>query len=85
MQKVLILTGVLALSACAQATESVNSDVTPAKLQADTADYFATNRGNVRVGNLKQSVVGTAYQARVAGTLYDCKYFRSAISCWRAS
>ncbi|NNE79353.1 MAG: hypothetical protein HKN18_03685 [Silicimonas sp.] len=85
MRKLILLVGILAVSACAQATDAVNSDVTQAKLQTDTAKYFDTSPRYVKVGNLKQSMVGTAYQARVGGRLYDCKYFRSAVSCWRAS
>lgn len=84
MKKIVILTAILGLGACASATEAVNSDVSRAGLQADTATYFATNRGNVRVGKVSQSVLGTAYQSRVSGTLYDCNYFRGAVSCSRA-
>ena len=84
MKQTAILAALLALTACADATRAVNSDVTPAKLQSDTASYFATSKRNVRVGNFKQSMIGTAYKARVGRTTYDCNYFRGAVSCNRA-
>ncbi|MCV6593278.1 MAG: hypothetical protein OIF48_10030 [Silicimonas sp.] len=84
MKKCAIAAGLFALSACASATEAVNSDVSRGGLQASTAAYFATSRTNVRIGNLNQSVLGTAYQSRVGGQLYDCNYFRGAVSCNRA-
>lgn len=84
MRKLLLPITFLALSACGgQVTDAVNSDVTPAKLQNDTAVYFATSRSRVKVGKFEQTVLGTKYKARVAGTLYDCHYFRSSISCNR--
>lgn len=76
----LILSG-LALSACAQATDAINSDATPAKLRAETASYFSTSAYNVSVGNLNPGLLGTAYQARVSGRLYDCRYFKTAVTC----
>ena len=85
MQKYLVLSAFIAVSACAQATDAINSDVTPLKLQTSTADYFDTTKRYVRVGNMKQSVMGTAYQARVGGKLYDCRYFRSVVTCNRAT
>lgn len=81
MRKSLAFAGLLALAACSQATETVNSDVTSAKLRTDTAVYFNTNPSRVRVGNLRQSVLGTAYQAKVGGRVFDCHYFRSSVSC----
>ncbi len=88
MKKLVILSAVLALGACADVnksvTETVNSDVTGASLQSSTAAYFATSKRNVRVGNVSQNVFGTAYQSRVAGTLYDCNYFRGTVTCNRA-
>lgn len=72
------------MSACADATKVVNSDVSPAKLQTDTAAYFSTSKRYVRVGNMKKSVLGTAYQAKVAGRVFDCSYFRGTVSCSRA-
>ncbi len=84
MKKLVILTAVLGLGACASATEAVNSDVSRAGLTNSTAAYFATSTRNVRVGYVSQSVLGTAYQSRVAGTLYDCNYFRGTVSCNRA-
>ena len=85
MKKSVVLAAVLALSACADATKAVNSDASPARLQAETAAYFATSKRNVRVGNFKQSMLGTAYQARVAGRLFDCNYFRGTVRCNRAT
>ena len=74
----------LALTACGYATDKVNSDVSTAKLQSDTARYFGTSSNNVRVGNLKQSVLGTAYRAHIGDVSYDCHYFRKAITCDRS-
>lgn len=82
--KTLLSAGFLALAACAQTTETVNSDVTPAKLQRDTAVYFNTSPSRVAIGNVKKGVLGTAYQARVAGRVFDCHYFRSSVTCERA-
>jgi hypothetical protein len=81
MPRLLIVLAFAALSACAPATEKVNEGVTPAKLQADTATYFRTSAGNVRVGKMTKGVLGTSYQARVGRTLYNCKQFRAAITC----
>lgn len=84
MKKIVILAALLGLSACSNATKAVNSDATPAKLRLDTATYFATSQRNVAVGNFSQTVFGTAYQAKVVGTVYDCNYFRGTVSCNRA-
>ena len=84
MKKLVLITAILGLSACADATKAVNSDVSGARLQHDTAVYFATSKRNVRVGNFKQNVFGTAYKAKVGGRMYDCKYFRGTVSCNRA-
>lgn len=84
MKPAILIAGLLLVSACAQATDTVNSDATPAKLQKDTATYFNTSPSRVAVGNMRQGVLGTAYQARVAGRLYDCHYFRASVTCERA-
>ena len=84
MKKTVILASLLGLSACATATKAINSDATAAKVRLDTASYFATSQRNVAVGNFEQNVFGTAYKARVAGTIYDCNYFRGTVSCNRA-
>jgi len=84
MKKLLIIPALLAVSACADATKAVNSDVSAASLKTSTANYFVTSPKHVRVGNLKQSVLGTAYQAMVGGRLFDCDYFRGAVTCSRA-
>ena len=84
MPRYLAIVSLAALAACAQATETVNSDVTTQGLQDRTASYFNTYGSNVQIVSYRQSVVGTAYKARVSGRLYDCKYFRSAITCNRA-
>ena len=81
MKKLVLITALLGLAACADATKVVNSDVSSARLQSDTAVYFATSKRNVRVGNFKQSVLGTSYKAKVGGRLYDCKYFRGSVTC----
>ena len=85
MKKIVILSAVLALGACADVnqsvTETVNSDVSGASLQSSTAVYFATSKRNVKVGNVSQNVFGTAYQSRVSGTLYNCNYFRGTVTC----
>lgn len=84
MRKLLILSPVLALAACAQATDTVNSDASPAKVQVETAKYFSTSSRNVRVGAFKQTLVGTEYKAKVGGRTYDCHYIRSTVSCRNA-
>ena len=85
LHKTILIAGLLALAACAKTTETVNSDVTTAKLQKDTATYFNTSPSRVAIGNIKKGVLGTAYQARVAGRVFDCHYFRSSVTCERAS
>ena len=82
--RALLLSSALFLSACGQVTDTVNSDATPAALAAETAKYFETSRSRVAVGNLKPGVLGTAYNAKVAGTMYDCHYFKKTVSCNRA-
>lgn len=84
MRKLLIATPILALTACAQATDAVNSDASPEAVKYETAKYFSTSTSNVRVGNFKQGVLGTAYQAKVGGRLFDCHYVRKTVSCTRA-
>ncbi|MDJ0638751.1 MAG: hypothetical protein QNJ20_07955 [Paracoccaceae bacterium] len=84
MRKGLVLLSVLAVSACAQATETVNSDATAANVTVETAKYFSTSTRNVRVGNFKQTLVGTEYKARVGGRMYDCHYIRKSVSCTNA-
>ena len=84
MRKLLILAPVLALTACAQATETVNSDASPAKVQSETAKYFSTSSRNVRVGAFKRTLLGTEYKAKIGGRTYDCHYIRSAVSCQNA-
>ena len=84
MRRILIILSIGTLSACAQATDAINSDATPAKLKAETAEYFSTSAYNVRVGNMRPGLLGTAYQARVSGHLYDCRYFKTAVTCSKA-
>lgn len=79
-----MIAGLLALAACAKTTETVNSDVTYSKLQQDTASYFNTSPSRVAIGNMRRGVLGTAYQARVSGRVFDCHYFRSSVTCERA-
>ena len=81
MQKLIAILSLSALAACAAATETVNSDATPAQLQKSTAQFFKTSTGNVRVSGLKATLVGTEYRAQVGRGLYDCHYIRGAISC----
>ena len=84
MRKFLVILPLAALTACGSATEAVNKGVTPAKILADTARYFSTSTRNVRVANIRQTMLGTTYQARVGRTLYNCNQFRAAVSCDRA-
>jgi len=84
MRKLLIMVPLLVATACTQATEAVNSDVSVAKVQTETAKYFSTSTRNVAVGNFKQTVLGTAYKARVSGRMYDCHYVRGTVSCTAA-
>lgn len=86
MNKALVLTTALFLSACSgsEVTGKVHADATPQNIQIETAKYFATSSRNVRVGNMKSSMLGTAYQAKISGSLYDCRYFKKTVSCNRA-
>lgn len=84
MRKLIILAPFVILAACGQATDAVNSDATPANVQAQTAKYFSTSTGNVRVGAFEATLLGTKYKANVAGRTYDCHYIRSAVSCQNA-
>ena len=84
MSRILLVLFLATLTACGQATDAINKGVTPAKLQADTAAYFRTSKSNVAIGNMKPSMVGMAYQARVGRVLYNCNQFKAAINCERA-
>ncbi len=84
MQKLIAIAALAALSACAYTTEQVNSDVSTAQLQQSTASLFKTSPRNVSVSNLKPTVVGTEYKARVGSGIYDCHYIRGSASCERA-
>ncbi len=84
MRNLLILAVVVSLSACAQTTEAVNSDATPANIQSETAKYFSTSPRNVRVGSFKQTVLGTEYRAKVGTRLFDCRYTRKIVTCKNA-
>ncbi len=79
MRCLLILVPVLALTACSDVAETVNSDASVTAVHAETVKYFQTR--NVQVGNFKQTVLGTQYKARVNGRMYDCRYLRSAVTC----
>jgi hypothetical protein len=81
MRKLLILAPVLALAACSEATETVNSDATAASVKYETAKYFSTSTKYVRVGNFNQTLLGTQYKANVGGRMYDCHYIRKTVSC----
>lgn len=84
MRKLLILSAFVSLSACAQTTEAVNSNATPANIQAETAKYFSTSPRNVRVGSFKQTVLGTEYRAQVGSRMFDCRYMRKIVTCTNA-
>ena len=81
MRKLLFLSAIASLSACAQTTEAVNSDATPANIKMETAKYFSTSPRNVRVGNFKQTVLGTEYRAQVGNRMFDCRYTRKIVTC----
>lgn len=81
MQKSLAILALLALAACAETTDAVNSDASEAQLRVSTAKLFSTSARNVRVSSLKQTLVGTEYRAQVGRGLYNCHYFRGAVSC----
>ena len=85
MKKIVIIATFLGLGACADATKAVNSDVSGARLQHDTAVYFSTSKRNVRIGGVKQSVLGTVYKAKVGRTMFDCRYFRGSVTCSHAA
>ncbi|MEO0946519.1 MAG: hypothetical protein AAFY06_17130 [Pseudomonadota bacterium] len=85
--RILLCTASLALlTACGNSdvTDTLHGDATPQNISAQTATYFETSRSNVAIGNLKPGVFGTAYKAKVAGTLFDCHYFKQTVSCNRA-
>ncbi len=84
MRNTLLLTSVLLLAACGEVTEKVNSDASPTALATETAKYFGTSRSRVAIGNMKPGVWGTAYKAKVSGTVYDCHYFKKSVTCSRA-
>lgn len=84
MPRLLLVLSFAALTACGQASDAINKGVTPAKLQSDTATYFKTSPRNVKIGKMQQSMLGTAYQARVGRVLYNCNQFKAAINCERA-
>ncbi|AZQ68080.1 hypothetical protein EF888_13620 [Silicimonas algicola] len=84
MRKFLAILALTSLAACATATEKVNSDVSAAGLKRSTATYFSTAPRNVQVGSLRQSMLGTSYKAKVSGRMYDCKYFRTSVTCQHA-
>lgn len=81
MRKFLILAPVLALTACAQAADTVNSDATPERVQLETAKYFSTSSRNVRVGSINKTMLGTQYKAQVGGRMFDCHYVRGSVTC----
>ena len=84
MRHTLLFASVLLLAACGEVTDTVNSDATPSALATETAKYFETSRSRVAIGNMKPGVWGTAYKAKVAGTVYDCHYFKKSVTCSRA-
>ncbi|MEM6385698.1 MAG: hypothetical protein AAF718_05620 [Pseudomonadota bacterium] len=84
MRKLIMMVFVLALAACGQATDAVNSDATPAKVQAETAKYFSTTSRNVRVGSFEQTLLGTKYRAKIGSRTFNCHYIRSTVSCQNA-
>ncbi len=84
MRKILILAPILALAACAQATDAVNSDASATNVKYETAKYFSTSSKNVRVGAFKQTMLGTEYKAKVGGRTFNCRYLRSAVTCQNA-
>ncbi len=74
------------LTACSggSVSDTLHADATPENLTTETARYFETSRSRVAIGNLKPGVLGTAYKARVAGTMYDCHYFKKTVTCDRS-
>ena len=86
MRKALFLTSVLFLSACSsgEVNGKLHADATPANIKYETAKYFATSTSRVRVGNMKPGMLGTAYNAKVSGKVYDCRYFKKTVTCSRA-
>ncbi len=86
MRKILIVTSLVALGACSsgEVNDTLHADATPSNIQMETAKYFETSRSRVRIGSLKQGILGTSYRAKVAGSIYDCKYFKKAVTCSRS-
>jgi hypothetical protein len=84
MRSSLFLIPVLALAACGEATDAVNSDASAANVQYATAKYFDTTPRNVRVGAFKQTMLGTEYKAQIGRRAFNCHYFRKTVTCQNA-
>lgn len=81
MRSSMIIVPLLALAACGQATDAVNSDASAANVQMQTAKYFETSPRHVRVGAFKQTMLGTEYKAQVGRRTFNCHYIRKTVSC----
>ena len=84
MRKSLFLLPVLFVAACGQATDAVNSDATAVNVQYETAKYFNTSPRHVRVGALKQTLLGTEYKAQIGSRSFACHYIRKTVTCQNA-
>lgn len=84
MRKSLFLIPILFVTACGQATDAVNSDATAANVQYETARYFNTSPRNVRVGAMKQTLLGTEYKAQIGRRSFICHYIRKTVTCQNA-
>lgn len=84
MRKILFLIPVLAIAACGEATDAVNSDATAANVQYETAKYFDTSPRYVRVGAFKQTLLGTEYKAQIGRRSFECHYIRKTVTCQNA-
>ena len=86
MRRTVFATSFLVMAACSgsDVNDTLHADATPASIKLATATYFETSQRYVAIGNLKQGVLGTTYKAKIASTVYDCRYFKKTVSCSRA-
>ena len=87
---VLLLGASQALSGCvaaaalpAVALGAANSSNDEEAIKVKTAEHFGTSPRNVQITNYKNQFLATTYQARVKGTLYNCRFYQLSVSCGR--
>ena len=85
MQKaVTTLVCALLLSGCAPIISgTMNASASPELVRSKTAEHFGVSPARVRVSKYEKGLLGTAYRARVNGTLFNCTYYYGAVTCKR--